>query len=145
MELRSTRRVACGWLWGGWSVRRYTPTGALLARVALPCANVTKIAFGGSDLRTAFVTTASVGLSADERDRQPLAGGFFAFDAPEPGLPLPSVRLMSDYHVVGIGGRPACACSESRVAWSSIGGRFRHRSARSRARSGAARCISAVA
>lgn len=85
----------CLWvaLWGGWQVRRYAPDGALLAQVALPCANVTKVAFGGEDLRTAFVTTARVGLSDAALAAQPLAGGLFAFDAPAPGLPLTPVRL----------------------------------------------------
>ncbi|TPG54128.1 SMP-30/gluconolactonase/LRE family protein [Sphingomonas glacialis] len=86
---------ACVWvgLWGGWEARRYAPDGTLLLRVALPCANVTKIAFGGPDLRTAYVTTARVGLSDAELAEQPLAGGLFAFDAPAPGLPLASVRI----------------------------------------------------
>ncbi len=84
----------CLWvaLWGGWQVRRYAPDGALLAVVNLPCANVTKIAFGGPDLRTAYVTTARVGLSEEALRAQPLAGGLFAFDAPAPGVRLPAVR-----------------------------------------------------
>ncbi len=80
-------------LWGGWEARRYAPDGTLQARVALPCANVTKVAFGGPDLRTGYVTTARAGLSAGQLAEQPLAGGLFAFDAPAPGLPLPAVRL----------------------------------------------------
>ncbi|HEX7820585.1 MAG TPA: SMP-30/gluconolactonase/LRE family protein [Sphingobium sp.] len=85
----------CLWvaLWDGWGVQRYAPDGKLLQRVDLPCARVTKIAFGGPDLRTAYVTTARVGLSEEELAAQPLAGGLFAFDAPVAGLPLPSVRL----------------------------------------------------
>jgi len=85
----------CLWvaLWDGWSVRRYAPDGELLLTVALPCARVTKIAFGGADLRTAFVTTARVGLDAAALAAQPLAGGLFAFEAPVAGLVLPSVRL----------------------------------------------------
>lgn len=85
----------CLWvaLWGGWQVRRYSPNGELLAQVALPCANVTKVAFGGDDLRTGFVTTARIGLADAALAAQPLAGGLFAFDAPAPGLPLPPVRL----------------------------------------------------
>jgi sugar lactone lactonase YvrE len=86
---------ACLWvaLWGGWQVRRYAPDGELLARVALPCAQVTKIAFGGADLRTAFVTTARIGLSEAELADQPLAGGLFAFDVEVPGLPTARVRM----------------------------------------------------
>ena len=50
----------CLWvaLWGGWCVRRYSPDGELLLSVPIPCAQVTKLAFGGDALRTAFVTTA---------------------------------------------------------------------------------------
>ncbi len=85
----------CLWvgLWDGWSVRRYAPDGSLLLSVALPCARATKVAFGGPDLRTAFVTTARVGLDAAALAAQPLAGALFAFDAPVPGKRLPSVRL----------------------------------------------------
>lgn len=79
----------CVWiaLWGGWGVRRYSPKGELLTTVRLPCANVTKIAFGGPDLRTAFVTTAWKGMTQEERAAQPLAGDLFSFEAPVPGLP----------------------------------------------------------
>jgi D-xylonolactonase len=79
----------CVWVafFGGWAVRRYAPDGRLLTTIALPCANATKLAFGGPDLRTAFVTTARKGLSADELAAQPLAGGLFTFTAPAPGLP----------------------------------------------------------
>jgi xylono-1,5-lactonase len=85
----------CVWvgLWGGWCVRRYAPDGQLLASVSLPCANVTKIAFGGADLRTAYVTTARVGLSPEELLQQPLAGALFAFEAPAAGLPAYAVAL----------------------------------------------------
>jgi sugar lactone lactonase YvrE len=61
--------------------------------VALPCANCTKVAFGGADLRTGYVTTARKGLSEAELNGQPLAGGLFAFDAPAPGVALPEMRL----------------------------------------------------
>lgn len=85
----------CLWvaLWDGWSVRRYAPDGTLLLTVALPCARVTKIAFGGPDLRTAYVTTARTGLDAAALTAQPLAGALFAFDSPVAGNPLPPVRL----------------------------------------------------
>jgi sugar lactone lactonase YvrE len=78
----------CLWvaLWGGWAVRRYSPEGKMLATVRLPCANVTKIAFGGPDLRTAYVTTAWKGMTQEQRAAQPLAGDLFSFEAPAPGL-----------------------------------------------------------
>lgn len=85
----------CLWvaLWDGWGVRRYAPDGALLLHLSLPCARVTKIAFGGPSLRTAFVTTARVGLGDDELQEQPLAGSLFAFEAPVPGRLVPSARI----------------------------------------------------
>lgn len=85
----------CLWvaLWDGWGVRRYAPDGELLMTVALPCARVTKIAFGGADLQTAYVTTASAGLDAAALAAQPLAGALFAFEAPVAGRVLPAVRL----------------------------------------------------
>lgn len=85
----------CLWvaLWNGWGLRRYAPDGELLLSVALPCAHVTKMAFGGPDLRTAYVTTACVGLDAAALAAQPLAGGLFAFEAPVAGRPLPAVGL----------------------------------------------------
>jgi D-xylonolactonase len=85
----------CLWvaLWDGWGVRRYSPDGALLLQVGLPCARVTKLAFGGPDLKTAFVTTARTGLDAAALAAQPLAGGLFAFAAPAAGCLQPGVEL----------------------------------------------------
>ncbi len=79
----------CLWtgLYAGWAARRYTPRGELLATVSFPCANVTKLAFGGPDLRTAYATTAWKGLDARAREAQPLAGALFSFETDVPGLP----------------------------------------------------------
>jgi sugar lactone lactonase YvrE len=74
-------------------VRRYSPQGTLLDFVRFPVANVTKIAFGGRDLRTVYATTAAKGLSEADRAAQPHAGDLFAFRTDVPGLPLPAVRL----------------------------------------------------
>ncbi len=85
----------CVWigLFGGWGVRRYAPDGRLIGTIAFPVANVTKIAFGGDGLRTAFATTAQKGLSAQELAEQPLAGDLFAFDPGVAGLPVPMARI----------------------------------------------------
>jgi sugar lactone lactonase YvrE len=84
---------ACVWvgLFGGWSARRYSSEGVSLATVEFPCANITKLAFGGPDLRTAYATTAWKGLSAEERMQQPLAGGLFRFQVDVPGQPQAEV------------------------------------------------------
>lgn len=84
-----------GWigLWGGWRARCYDPAGAITREVRLPAANVTKVAFGGEDLTTAFATTASIGLDAAALAEQPDAGGLFSFDVAVPGHPIPLARI----------------------------------------------------
>ncbi len=79
----------CVWtaFFAGWCARRYSPKGELLATVRFPCANITKIAFGGPDLRDAYATTAWKGVDAKARGAQPLAGGLFHFRVDVPGLP----------------------------------------------------------
>lgn len=79
-------------LWGGWCARLYSPAGEILREVELPAANVTKVALGGPDLRTAYATTASIGLDDAAKAAQPDAGGLFSFDVDVPGLPLPLAR-----------------------------------------------------
>ncbi len=74
-------------LWGGWRARRYAPDGGIEREVRFPCANVTKIAFGGADLRTAYATTARKGLDPAALTGQPSAGDLFAFDPGVAGLP----------------------------------------------------------
>jgi len=85
----------CVWtgLFGGWGLRRYAPTGELLAQVRFPCANVTKPTFGGDDLKTVYATTAWKGLDTAERAAQPQAGGLFSFTVDVPGLPQAELRL----------------------------------------------------
>lgn len=78
-------------LYAGHEVRRYSPGGELLSRVRFPVANITKIAFGGPDLRTAFATTARQKLTAEQIAPQPEIGDLFAFDVEVPGLPCPLV------------------------------------------------------
>jgi xylono-1,5-lactonase len=74
-------------LFGGGRIERYSPRGRLVGSVVFPCSNITKLAFGGDDLRTAYVTTAWKGLTDEQRAREPLAGGLFAFRTAAPGLP----------------------------------------------------------
>jgi D-xylonolactonase len=81
--------TGCVWvgLYGGWGVNRYAPSGELLGKLALPVANCTKVAFGGEDLRTLYITSAWKGLAPEHRAQQSLAGGLFAVRVNTPGLP----------------------------------------------------------
>ncbi len=83
----------CIWisLYAGWEARRYSPAGEPLERVRFPVANITKLAFGGADLRTAFATTARQHLKPDALARQPLAGALFAFRTEVAGVPCPLI------------------------------------------------------
>lgn len=73
-------------LFGGARIDRFTSAGELVGTVKFPCSNVTKLAFGGDDLRTVYATTAWKGLSLEQRAREPLAGGLFTFRTDTPGL-----------------------------------------------------------
>lgn len=76
-----------GYVWncryGGSCVVRVAPGGAVDRIVELPAQNVTTCCFGGPDLATLFITTASAGRGERER----LAGSVFAFDSGTRGLP----------------------------------------------------------
>ncbi|MDV6332488.1 SMP-30/gluconolactonase/LRE family protein [Asticcacaulis sp. 201] len=74
-------------LFFGWGVNCYAPDGRLIRTVSLPVSNVTKIAFGGADLKTVYATTAAKGLSAEDIQKQPLAGGLFTFQTDIAGQP----------------------------------------------------------
>ncbi|MEG3163367.1 SMP-30/gluconolactonase/LRE family protein [Sphingomonas sp. PB2P19] len=80
-------------IWGGWCARCYAPDGTLLREVRMPAQNVTKIALGGPDLKTAYVTTARGDLTDAELAEQPEAGHLFAFAVDVPGRPVPVARL----------------------------------------------------
>lgn len=69
----------CLWIafWDGWCVRRFAPSGELLATLAMPVQRPTSVAFGGPDLDELFVTSAARDLTEAEREGQPQAGGLF--------------------------------------------------------------------
>jgi xylono-1,5-lactonase len=84
----------CVWisLYAGWEARRYSPSAELIDRVRFPVANITKIAFGGDDLRTVYATTARQLLKPEEIAKQPEIGDLFEFRVDVPGVPCPLVR-----------------------------------------------------
>lgn len=62
----------------GGLVLRFSPAGVVTGVVHLPAKRVTMVAFGGSDLRTLYITTARDGASESELARDQHAGGIFA-------------------------------------------------------------------
>lgn len=63
-----------------------TPDGIITHRIEMPCQIVTSCAFGGSDLKTLFVTTGTFSMTAEEKAANPLAGGLFAINLETAGL-----------------------------------------------------------
>jgi len=70
-------------LWGGHSVRRYSPEGRLDRTVYVPVSRVTSCAFGGPDREDLYITSASVNLTEAELAAEPLAGSLFRY---QPGV-----------------------------------------------------------
>jgi sugar lactone lactonase YvrE len=68
-------------------VVRLSPQGEILQTVMLPVSRPTMIAFGGHDLRTAYVTSARTGLSDAALEAQPHAGAILSFPVDVPGVP----------------------------------------------------------
>ena len=65
-------------LWNGDAVLRFDPeTGKQLQRVDVPAHNVTACAFGGQNLDSLFITTASVDMTEEEMAKYPDAGSVF--------------------------------------------------------------------
>ncbi len=73
----------------GGRIVRYTPEGVIDRVIELPVERPTCCAFGGRNLDTLYVTTASQKMSPEELDAQPLAGALLAFDVGVRGLPEP--------------------------------------------------------
>ena len=68
-------------LWGGGAISRWDPeTGQMLAKYALPALNVSSCCFGGENMDTLFITTAS---QDTDTHVYPLAGNVFCM---KPGV-----------------------------------------------------------
>jgi sugar lactone lactonase YvrE len=64
--------------WDGWQVTRWNPnSGEKLGFIRLPIARVTSCTFGGESLEDLYITSAKLGLSREELEKQPLAGSLF--------------------------------------------------------------------
>lgn len=84
---------ADGFVWNanmfGSRITRYAPDGSVDRVIDMPVPQVTSCALGGADMKTLFVTTASLRMSRDDLAAQPLAGALFAIDVDTAGLPEP--------------------------------------------------------
>lgn len=106
----ATRTAAAGAAYGGrpdgaaidneghyWSAQyegarilRFAPSGEISGVVQVPVARATMVAFGGPQLRTLFITSASDGANGGELARYPQSGGIFAIELDVAGRLEPS-------------------------------------------------------
>jgi len=65
-------------MWNGNAVVCFDPkTGGVVSKIEVPAHNVTSCAFGGKDLDTLFITSASIDMTDGEKAKYPLAGSLF--------------------------------------------------------------------
>lgn len=60
--------------WDGWRITRYKPSGEIDSVLSMPVPRPTSCCFGGPDLKTLYVTSASLGLSHAVLEDAPLSG-----------------------------------------------------------------------
>ncbi|MFZ5673573.1 MAG: SMP-30/gluconolactonase/LRE family protein [Pseudomonadota bacterium] len=86
--------------WGGARITRYAPDGSVDRVIEMPVASPTSCAFGGPDMTTLFVTSASIRfidgkwvyLDKAGFARTPMEGAIFAIATGIRGLPEPAFR-----------------------------------------------------
>lgn len=96
-------------IYGGGRVNRYAPDGSLLETLHIPARQSTCCAFGGPDMRTLFVTTATEGWSDEQRRADPAAGLIYRYETGTRGQPAAPYRPEGQWwwDVIRSGGRPA--------------------------------------
>lgn len=79
----------CIWaaMWDGWCIIRFRPDGTEIERVPMPVQRPTSCTFGGTNGRSLYITSASVGLSEAEIQNSFLSGDLFRVETAVSGLP----------------------------------------------------------
>lgn len=80
-------------LYLGARVARFSPDGKLVATVAMPARDITKMALGGKDLTTAYVTTATKNMEPGDFADYPASGSLLSFKSPVAGVVPTKVKL----------------------------------------------------
>jgi len=75
--------------WGDGRITRHAPDGRIDREIALPVTNPTSLAFGGPDLRTLYISTATFQLTEARLAAEPLAGAVLSLRVDVEGLPEP--------------------------------------------------------
>jgi sugar lactone lactonase YvrE len=77
----------------GAKVARFSPDGKLVATVTMPARDITKMALGGPDLKTAYVTTATKNMDEAAFAQYPAAGHLLSFPSPVAGVAPTRAKL----------------------------------------------------
>jgi sugar lactone lactonase YvrE len=89
---------AAGYLWnarwGAAAVARIAPDGSLDRVVHLPVSHPTSCCFGDRDRCTLYITSARFGLSAQQLQAEPHAGGVFSIRLDVPGIGVPKYSIL---------------------------------------------------
>ncbi len=75
-------------MWDGWAIKRLAPDGTVVRSIDLPVPRPTNLAFGGPQLKTLYITTARIRLSATQLAAAPLSGSLLALDVDVAGAPV---------------------------------------------------------
>ncbi len=73
-------------MWDGWSVIRLAPDGKVAEVIRLPVPRPTSCAFGGPDMKTLYITSARIRLSALQLAAAPLSGSVLALQTDVAGV-----------------------------------------------------------
>jgi len=92
LRVDSAGNVWCAF-WDGAQVTRFRPDGTVAEQIPVPVPRPTSVVFGGSDLRTMYITSASLDLSEDQLARWPLSGSVLRYDVDIPGRPPNHFRV----------------------------------------------------
>ncbi|MEV6012973.1 SMP-30/gluconolactonase/LRE family protein [Streptomyces sp. NPDC051976] len=95
LRVDSAGDVWCAF-WDGAQLIRFTPDGAVAEVVPVPVLRPTSIAFGGDDLRTMYVTSASIDLTGEQLAEWPLSGAVLQRSADTPGRPSTPFRFVRE-------------------------------------------------
>lgn len=87
----------CYWsaLFDGYRIARFSPNGELLEEHRLPVRCPTMVCFGGSDMKTLFVTTTRENMADEEIRERPLSGALFTLKTEVAGLIKPRFKQNS--------------------------------------------------
>jgi sugar lactone lactonase YvrE len=74
-------------IWDGWRLIHIAPEGAMVREIRMPVQRPTSCMFGGSDLKTLYITSAADDLAPQDLRGGPLAGALFSVHLSVGGLP----------------------------------------------------------